>query len=304
MAEVTVAQILDTLGPAAVWVSGPGTGTVSRPVPIGAPTDGGLSFCTAEAEDALPAIAGSRAKVILCRSEVDRTAIAADDRTVIGVDNPRRHFIRLLSALLAAPVPQGNHPTAVIHPSAKLGAGTTVGPLAYVGACEIGAETVIHGRAYVADGSVIGCNVVVHPGAVIGADGYGFERNEDGTLERFPHFGNVVIEDDVEIGANSCIDRGTLGDTVIGQGTKVDNLVHIAHNVKIGRHSVITASSIIAGSADIGDCSWIAPGSAINNKISVGSRTTVGIGSVVVRDIPDGVFVAGVPARKVPGQES
>lgn len=303
MAEVTVALILETLGPAVIWVAGPRSGAVSRPVSIDSEEPGGLSFCTALADDAAGAIAKSRAQVILCRSEIDETSLDAGDATVIGVDNPRRHFIRLLSTLLVPERPEGNHPTAVIHPSASLGPDTSVGPLAYVGACEIGAGTMIHGRAYVADGSVIGSNVVVHPGAVVGADGYGFERNESGSLERFPHFGKVVIEDDVEIGANACIDRGTLGDTVIGQGTKIDNLVHIAHNVKIGRHSVITAASMVAGSAQIGDCSWIAPSSAINNKISVGGHTTVGIGSVVVRDVPDGVFVAGVPARKVPGQE-
>ena len=302
MADVTVAEILETLGPAALWVSGPADGTVSRPAPIGEASPGGMTFCSAPPDEAESLIAESGATVILCRSEVDGARLATGDRTIIGVDNPRRQFIRLLSTLLVDPPPEGNHPTAVIHPAARLGPGTSVGPLAYVGDCEIGAGTIIHGRAFVADGSVIGSHVVVHPGAVIGADGYGFERDAHGVLERFPHFGNVVIEDDVEIGANACIDRGTLGSTVVGRGTKIDNLVHVAHNVKIGRHNVITAASMIAGSAEIGDSNWVAPASAINNKVTVGSDATIGIGSVVVRDVPDGVFVAGFPARKVPRQ--
>lgn len=305
MAEISVADVLHKLGHAAIWVSGSRTGTVSRPVPIDAPVAaGGISFCTASADNARAMIADSHAQLVLCRSDTDAAAIDAGDKTIVGVEHPRQCFIRLMSELFVPPPSQRIDPSAVVHPSAKLDPGISVGPLAYVGACEIGPGTTIHGRAYVADGSVIGRNVVVHPGAVIGADGYGFERNEDGALERFPHFGKVVIEDDVEIGANSCIDRGTLGDTVIGRGTKVDNLVHIAHNVQIGSHTVVTAASMVAGSAVIGDFSWIAPASAINNKVAVGSRAIVGIGSVVVRDVMDDDFVAGVPARKVRRNES
>jgi UDP-3-O-[3-hydroxymyristoyl] glucosamine N-acyltransferase len=139
--------------------------------------------------------------------------------------------------------------------------------------------------------------VIIHAGTVIGADGFGYERNEDGTFEKFPHLGGVVIEDDVEIGANACIDRGTLAPTRIREGAKIDNLVHIAHNVDVGRHAAVIAHAMIGGGTRIGDYGWVAPCACLRDGIVIGTRSTVGLGAVVTKSIGDDATVMGAPAR-------
>lgn len=135
--------------------------------------------------------------------------------------------------------------------------------------------------------------------AAIGKDGFGWIREDDGTLYKFPHTGNVVIEKNVEIGNFTCIDRAAVGSTFIGEGTKIDNLVHIAHGVKIGRHCLIIAGAIIGGSTEIGDCCYMGMGAMIKNKIRIGNNVTIGMGAVVLKDVPDGWTVVGNPAQRL-----
>jgi UDP-3-O-[3-hydroxymyristoyl] glucosamine N-acyltransferase len=141
-------------------------------------------------------------------------------------------------------------------------------------------------------------SVIIGKNCSIGNDGFGYVRQEDGTLLKMPHAGNVVIEKDVEIGCNTCIDRAVVGSTVIGEGTKIDNLVHIAHGVKIGKHCVIVAGSVIGGSCEIGNNVYIGIGAMIKNKIKIGDGATIGMGAVVLKDVPAGATVVGNPARK------
>jgi len=145
----------------------------------------------------------------------------------------------------------------------------------------------------------IGRRVKIGPGARIGFDGFGYEKNEDNVWELFPHRGRVIIGDDVDIGANTCIDRGNLEDTIIGNGTKIDNLTHIAHNVVIGKNCIIVCLVCVAGSAQIGDNSWIAPGAIIRDGIKIGKNVTVGMGAIVTKDVRDNVTVIGNPAREM-----
>lgn len=133
----------------------------------------------------------------------------------------------------------------------------------------------------------------------LGGDGFGWVRNENNELVKMPHRGNIVIERNVTIGSNVCIDRAVTGSTVIGEGTKIDNLVHIAHGVKIGKHCLIVAGSVIGGSSEIGDYCYIGIGAMIKNKIRIGNNVTVGMGAVVIRDIPDGQTVIGNPAKQL-----
>ena len=156
---------------------------------------------------------------------------------------------------------------------------------------EIGPQVVLY------PGTQIGSNCAIQAGCVIGADGYGFERDEKGQLHRFPHFGQVVIEDDVEIGARACIDRAALGETRVRRGTKIDDAAYVAHNVTIGSDCLIMAQSILCGSCVVGDRAEIAPGAIVRDKVRIGEGARVGLGAVVVKDVQAGATVAGIPAR-------
>lgn len=139
----------------------------------------------------------------------------------------------------------------------------------------------------------------IHGTAVIGKVGFGFVRDEDKELVMMPHKGNVVIEFMVYIGAHTCVDRAVTGSTIIGEGTKIDNLVHIAHGAKVGKHCLIVAGAVLGGSCEVGDYSFIGMGALIKNKIKVGKNVTVGMGAVVTKDVPDGETWIGNPARKL-----
>ena len=149
-------------------------------------------------------------------------------------------------------------------------------------------------------------NVPLHPeneihwsaqigtGSVIGSDGFGYVRDETGALIKMPHMGNVVIGEYVEIGCNVCIDRAVVGSTVIGEGVKIDNLVHIAHGVKIGKHTLVVAGAVIGGSAEIGDRCFIGINASIKNKVKIGNDCIIGMGAIVLHDVPDNTTVKGV----------
>jgi UDP-3-O-[3-hydroxymyristoyl] glucosamine N-acyltransferase len=161
--------------------------------------------------------------------------------------------------------------------------------------CRIGEEVFLFPNVVVYAGTLIGNRVAIHAGTTIGSDGYGYVFDE-GSHRKVLQIGNVVIEDDVEIGANSAIDRGALGSTVIGAGTKIDNLVHVAHNVTIGCNCLITGQVGFAGSTQLGDYSVIASQSGIAGHLKLGRQSTVGAKSGVMRDVPDGGTVLGIPA--------
>jgi UDP-3-O-[3-hydroxymyristoyl] glucosamine N-acyltransferase len=180
------------------------------------------------------------------------------------------------------------HPTA--HVEGVIGARTRIGPGAYVGAL-----------------TTIGADCVIGPGAVIGADGFGYSRDgltdEDalregvGRWERKDQRFGVIIGNDVDVGANVCVDRGSWRDTTICSGTKIDNLVHVAHNVEIGRNCLVIAGAMLGGSCEIGEGSWIAPHALVREHVRIGCRAFVALGAVVVRDVSDGESVRGVPAK-------
>ncbi len=242
-------------------------------------------------------VAKTRAGIVICDESLQPGAELLATKCFIVVGNPKLAFLRLVEKYFVAPPAFGIHPSAAVHPEAKIHPKTYIGPFTYVGKCTIGEGTIVYGHCHLYDNVEIGRNVVIHAGTIIGADGFGYSRNEEGKLEKFPHIGGVVIEDEVEIGANTCIDRGTLGNTIIRESAKIDNLVHIAHNCVIGKHSAVIADAMIGGSTIIGDYGWVAPSAALMNGLAIGARATIGLGAVVTKNVPDGETWAGVPAQ-------
>lgn len=239
-------------------------------------------------------------------------------RTLIAVRNPKLALVRAAEALIPNPIlPPGIHPTAVVATDAvlaadcslgphvviesrvRVGVGTQLGAGVYLGAgVHVGANCVLHPRVTVYPGAQIGDRVILHSGVVVGSDGFGYVLDE-GRHRKFPQLGKIVIEDDVEIGANTTLDRGSLGVTVIGQGTKIDNLVQIAHNVKIGRHCIIVSQTGISGSSEVGDYVVMAGQVGVGDHAHIEDRVVVGgqAGVLPGKIVRAGSIVWGTPCR-------
>ncbi len=187
-------------------------------------------------------------------------------------------------------------PYVVIGEGSRIGAGATVHAFVSVGrGCFIGENAVLHPHAVLYDGTEVGAGSIVHAGVVLGADGFGYATH-GGAHHKVPQVGRVVIEGDVEIGANSTIDRATLGETRIGAGTKIDNLVQVGHNVRVGRHCILCGQSGIAGSTRLGDGVVLAGQSGVSGHIELGDRVQVAAKSAALSTVPAGTVVAGIPA--------
>jgi len=213
---------------------------------------------------------------------------------------PRTAFARAISRLLPSnrPAP-GIHPTAAIGEGSRIGAGCSIGPHVSVGRnVAIGEGSVLHPNVTIYDGVTIGKGAILHAGCVIGADGFGFVM-EDGRYEKFPQVGTVEIGDFVEIGANACVDRAALGVTSIGEGSKIDNMVHVAHNCRIGRHVVIAAQTGFSGGVVVEDYAVIGGQVGIGDKARIESRAVLGSGCGILTSkiVRAGEVVWGTPAR-------
>jgi UDP-3-O-[3-hydroxymyristoyl] glucosamine N-acyltransferase len=240
--------------------------------------------------------ATSRAAAIITDADDDYLRSLGSRATWIVTDQPRLLAAEVGHYFLPR-VTTGIHPTASIDATARVASDVAIGPLATIGSgVTIGAGSRIHAGVHILHGVQIGERVTIGPGTVIGSDGFGYERTDGGWLH-LPHLGTVIVHEDVEIGANTCIDRGTFSDTVIEAGAKIDNLIHIAHNVQIGRDAMVIANSMIGGSTSIGSGAWIAPSTSLINGIEVGDDAVTGLGAVVIRDVAAGTTVIGVPAK-------
>jgi UDP-3-O-[3-hydroxymyristoyl] glucosamine N-acyltransferase len=256
-----------------------------------------LVFIASGRADAQTLAQRTRARIIICDPAVDALAPGLAEKIFVVVANPKLVFAGIVNALFVERPAWGIHSTATVDPAANVHDDVYIGPFAYVGKADIGSGTFIYGHVHIYDGVRIGKNVVIHAGTIIGADGFGYLRAEDGSVTSFPHVGGVEIEDDVEIGANTCIDRGSLGNTTLRRGAKIDNLVHIAHNVVVGRNAFVIANAMVGGSTVLGDGSWISPSATLRDGIRIGRDATVGLGAVVTKDVPDAEVWAGTPAR-------
>jgi len=216
-----------------------------------------LSFCKFKGQKGIHMMNSSNAGLIIC------CGLPISSANCIVVSNPRLWFIKVVREFFLPRESPEIHPSAILNDD-------------YV---------------------ELGKNVRIGPNCTIGFDGFGFEEDEDGTQKQFPHIGKVILGDNVEIGAGTCIDRGTLGDTIIGEGTKIDNLVHIAHNVEIGKNCLIVALTCLGGGVIIENNSYVGIGASIRNQIKIGEKAFIGMGAVVVKDVEPGITVIGNPAK-------
>lgn len=258
--------------------------------------------------------------VIVARNLETVASDATSPRPVLlRVDDPYTAFLKILVTFNppSDPLPPGIHSTAVIAPSVTLGRDVRVGAHAVIGdRCAIGDgamighgvvlgeqvtvgnETLLHANVTVREGCRIGARVIIHSGAVVGSDGFGFAPKPDGTFEKIPQLGIVVIEDDVEIGANCTLDRATLGETRIKKGAKLDNLIQIAHNVVIGENTVIAAQAGISGSTRLGKNNMIGGQVGITGHLEIADGTKIGAQSGIHRSIAKpGQTYFGYPAQ-------
>jgi UDP-3-O-[3-hydroxymyristoyl] glucosamine N-acyltransferase len=231
-------------------------------------------------------LAASRAACVIVSPAMRDTALARG--AAIVTDDPYLYFARatqLWKARHAPAAPAGIHPSAVVDAHAFVDPGARIGPLCVVErGARIGADTVLKARVHVGEDCSVGQRCILHPGVVIGADGFGFAPNQ-GAWEKIEQLGAVRIGDDVEIGANTCIDRGALGDTVVEDGVKLDNLIQVGHNVRIGRHTAIAGCAGIAGSATIGAYCTIGGSAGILGHLTIADHVHVDSFSLVTRSI-------------------
>jgi UDP-3-O-[3-hydroxymyristoyl] glucosamine N-acyltransferase LpxD len=223
----------------------------------------------------------------------------------IFCSNPKEVYFTILNHVFNKEIVKNFiSPKSVVETS-NIGKDVYIGHNCYIGPdVSIGDNVRIKNNISIEGKVEIGDNSIISSGGIIGSDGYGYFQNEEGINIKVPHFGGVLIGKNVEIGANTCIDRGTLGDTIIGDNVKIDNLVHIAHNVVIEENVSVIALSMVAGSVLLKKNSYIAPSTSIRNQLTIGENSMVGLGAVVVKDVEDNVVVAGVPAKTIKKMET
>ena len=254
--------------------------------PLETATPSDLSFLSNPKYASL--LAASKAGCVIVSPAMQ--SVAAVRGTCIVTDDPYLYFARATqlwkrSQGPAAATTARVHPSAVVDPSAQVDASAVIGPLCVVEAgATIGAHTVLKSRVTISENCVVGARCILHSGVVIGADGFGFAPNQ-GAWEKIEQLGAVRIGDDVEIGANTCIDRGALRDTVIEDGVKLDNLIQIGHNVRVGKHTAMAGCVGVAGSADIGAHCSIGGGAIVLGHLKVADHVNISAATVVTRSI-------------------
>jgi UDP-3-O-[3-hydroxymyristoyl] glucosamine N-acyltransferase len=245
-------------------------------------------------------------------------AAVPDGAVAVATEAAQLGFSRVAALFHPAPPPRpGVHPTAVVGEGATIGEGTEIGAYAVVGeGAQVGRNCIIHPHVVVGPGveigddcrlhahstvshALLGRGVVLHPGACVGQEGFGFAPDAEGRFVTIPQLGRVVLGDEVEIGAGSCVDRGTQGDTVLGPGTRLDNLVQVGHNVRTGRGCILVAQAGVSGSTVLGDFVTVAGQAGLAGHLRIGSKARIGAQSGVTNDVPAGTDVLGSPAWPV-----
>ena len=260
-----------------------------------------LTFYSGYHNKAASIVSNTNAGIILCNKSIGTSISVRPDQLLVLVDNPRLVFMHVANRLHSIKIKRksGISRFSCISDTARINRTCAVGNFSVIDeGCVVGKNTIIGDRVSLQN-CVIGDNCIIQSGVSVGEDGFAYERNESLELEAFPHFGKVVIGNNVEISTNCSIARGSLKDTVLHDGTKIDALVHVAHNVNIGRNCSLTAGTIIGGSTTIGDTCWLGLNSTVKHKLQIGNKAIIGSGASVIDNVPDEDIVAGVPARSI-----
>ena len=227
-------------------------------------------------------------------------SVPPGEGAVIAVLNPRAAFADAVRQFFAPGVKPGIAATAIVHPSAVIAESASIGEFTVIGRdAAIGERVEVRHHTVIAAGARIGAGSLIKSHAVIGEEGFGIDKDEHGNNLRLPHLGSVMIGEQVEVGNFTTVCSGTISPTRVGDFTKIDDHVHIAHNVQIGRNVVITACAEVSGSVVIEDEVWIGPNASVIQGLTLGARSLIGMGSVVVRSVPADEVHFGSPARKV-----
>ena len=254
-----------------------------------APAQGAEPGCLTFTGDLSEGVTG---QAIVTSSITDQATLESNG--VIVSSKPRFCFVKLLTYLVNSVGFEKENRPPVIADSAQIGPNVVI-----ENDCVIEDDVVIEANVVIHWGTHIGKGSRIRSGATVGGDGFGFEREADGTPIRFPHLGRAIIGNYVEVGSNTTVARGTLGNTTIEDHAKVDNLVHVGHNVTIKRGALVTACAELSGGVIVGENAWVAPNSCTHQKIIIGKNSMVGLGAVVVKDVPESTVYAGNPARKL-----
>ena len=299
-----------------VTVNAPSSAVVHGLAPLKEAGPHDLSFLQAtRLEEASRRLSETQACAVLVADSL--TSLQSDTATLIRVRDPLGSLLSLIPQFFSpSPLPEGIHATAVIDPSARIEDDVSIGPYAVIGplvrieagsrlyshvvvypGAHIGARAVLHAGAIIREGCVIGPDCVIQNGAIIGADGFGYISDREIGLKTIPQVGNVTLAARVDVGANACIDRATLGSTRIGRSTKIDNLVQIGHNVTIGETSVVCGHTGIAGSCSIGSRVTVAGAVGIRDHTTIGDDIRIGGGSMVFGNLTERGDYLGYPAQ-------
>jgi len=294
---ITISDIISLIGTNNYQLKNPKNTKLLKFNPIDSAKKGDITFCSYKGERGLNLILASQATLTICHSSL-KSHLLNEKLNYVFVENPRYWFILCMKKFLHSKCFEGIHSTAIVE--SKIPKSVNVGPFSHIEEnVEIDRNTTILSNVHILKNTRIGKNCVIGSGSVLGSNGFGYERNRSGKIEMFPHIGGILIENDVEIGANVCIDRGTLKNTTIGKGTKIDNLVHIAHNARIGKNCSIVANSLVAGSCHLEDNVHVSMSVTIRDNVKIGKNAILGMGSVITKNVPPNVTVIGVPAKPI-----
>ena len=242
----------------------------------------------------------SKAQTVLVDASIEYSSILKDKKKVLlVVENPKATLIRVINHFFVEKPKAYIDPTAFIHPNAIIGKNVYIGPNCYIGDCIIGDNNIIHSNVCIYDRTKIGNDNVIHSGAIICVDGLGCIRNADGTLTEFPQLGGVIIGNKTYIGANTHIASGSLSDTIIEDGCKINGMCFIGSNDHLHENVWITGSTMMAGSVTVGKNTTIFSKVVVREWCNIGENVVIGMGSVVTKDIPVGETWIGNPARKM-----